>query len=111
MRSLFWIGPVSCFVVQAWPKSGVLAQISKSTKLKLGFESRDTSISVDSQMHNGNLCVGSVDTVPTHGAAKLLGEQPKGSQPAFKFAEVGEADVAESIRCSYPHCSAAGSAT
>ena len=111
MRSLFWIGPVSCFVVQAWPKPGVLAQISMSTKLELGFESRDTSISVDSQMHNGNLCVGSVDTVPTHGAAKLLGEQPKGSQPAFKFAEVGEADVAESIRCSYPHCSAAGSAT
>ena len=64
MRSLFWIGPVSCFVVQARPKSGVLAQISKSTKLKLGFESRDTSISVDSQMHNGNLCVGGVDTFP-----------------------------------------------
>jgi hypothetical protein len=49
--------------------------------------------------------------VSPHGAAKLLGEQPEGLQSAVKFAEVGEADVAESIRCSYSHCIDAASAT
>jgi hypothetical protein len=62
-------------------------------------------------MHNGKLCVVGVDTISRHGAAKLLGEQPEGSQPAVKFAEVGEANVTQSIRCFSPHCIYAASAT